>query len=52
MHQTKKGNQWYFGMKTHIGLDAETGLSHSLVTTPPNASDVATVPCCTAARRR
>ena len=25
MHQTKKGNEWHFGMKTHIGVDAETG---------------------------
>ena len=42
MHQTKKGNQWYFGMKAHIGVDAESGLAHSLATTPANASDVAT----------
>jgi IS5 family transposase len=33
MHQTKKGNQYYFGMKTHIGVDAESGLVHSLVGT-------------------
>ncbi|MBW7657793.1 transposase, partial [Hydrogenophilus thermoluteolus] len=31
MHQTKKGNQWYFGMKAHIGVDAETGITHTLV---------------------
>ena len=36
MHQTKKGNQWYFGMKAHIGVDAESGLAHSLATTPAN----------------
>ena len=42
MHQTKKGNQWYFGMKAHIGVDAESGLAHSLATTPANESDVAT----------
>ena len=42
MHQTKKGNQWHFGMKAHIGVDAETGLAHSLETTPANGSDVAT----------
>ena len=42
MHQTKKGNQWYFGMKAHIGVDAETGLAHSLATTAANVSDVAT----------
>jgi IS5 family transposase len=28
MHQTKKGNQWYFGMKVHIGVDSESGLIH------------------------
>ena len=33
MHQTKKGNQWHFGMKAHIGVDANSGLTHSLVTT-------------------
>ena len=42
MYQTKKGNQWYFGMKAHIGVDAESGLAHSLQTTPANTSDVAT----------
>ena len=40
MHQTKKGNQWYHGMKAHIGVDAETGLAHSLATTAANVSDV------------
>jgi IS5 family transposase len=40
MHQTKKGNQWHFGMKAHIGVDAESGLTHSLVTTAANAADV------------
>jgi IS5 family transposase len=33
MHQTKKGNQWYFGMKVHIGVDSERGLIHSVETT-------------------
>ena len=28
MHQTKKGNQWHFGMKAHIGVDSETGMVH------------------------
>ncbi len=42
MRQTKKGNQWYFGMKAHIGVDAGSGLAHSLETTPANTSDVAT----------
>jgi len=40
MHQTKKGNQWYFGMKAHIGADAASGLTHTLVTTPANTHDV------------
>jgi IS5 family transposase len=39
MHQTKKGNQWYFGMKLHIGVDSKTRLIHSLVTTPANVHD-------------
>jgi transposase, IS5 family len=41
MHQTKKGNQWYFGMKAHIGADADSGLVHSLHVTAANESDVA-----------
>ena len=40
MHQTKKGNQWHFGMKAHIGVDSETGIVHSLSTTGANAHDV------------
>jgi len=40
MHQTKKGNQWYFGMKVHIGVDAETGVVHSMTTTPANHHDI------------
>jgi IS5 family transposase len=40
MHQAKKGNQWHFGMKAHIGVDAESGLVHTLVTTPANVADV------------
>ena len=36
MHQTKKGNQWYFGMKVHIGVDSESGLIHSVETTAAN----------------
>lgn len=40
MHQTKKGSQWHFGMKAHIGADAESGLVHTLVTTPANTNDV------------
>lgn len=40
MHQTKKGNQWYFRMKAHIGVDAESGLVHAVVATAANVSDV------------
>jgi transposase, IS5 family len=40
MHQAKKGNQWHFGMKAHIGVDAESGLVHSLVGTAANVNDV------------
>lgn len=40
MHQTKKGNQWHFGMKAHIGVDASSGITHTVVTTPANAADV------------
>ena len=40
MHQTKKGNQWYFGMKAHIGVDAESGLVHTVRGTPANVNDV------------
>jgi len=40
MHQTKKGNQWYFGMKAHIGVDSKTRLIHSVVATPANTADL------------
>jgi len=40
MHQTKKGNQWYFGMKAHIGVDAESGLVHTVTGTAANEADV------------
>jgi len=40
MHQTKKGNQWYFGAKAHIGVDAQSGLTHTVVTTAANVSDI------------
>ena len=40
MHQTKKGNQWYFGMKAHIGADAHSGLVHTVVATAANVGDV------------
>jgi IS5 family transposase len=40
MHQTKKGNEWHFGMKAHIGADAASGLVHSVLATAANESDV------------
>ena len=43
MHQTKKGNQWHFGMKTHIGVDTKSGLVHTLKTTSANVADVTQV---------
>ena len=43
MHQTKKGNQWHFGMQAHIGVDVASGLVHTVTTTAANASDVSQV---------
>lgn len=43
MHQTRKGNQYYFGMKAHIGVDDESGLVHSVVGTAANMADVTQV---------
>jgi len=40
MHQTKKGDQWHFGMKAHIGVDAQSGLVHTVTTTAANAHDI------------
>jgi IS5 family transposase len=40
MHQSKKGNQWYFGMKCHIGVDADSGLVHTVRGTSGNVNDV------------
>ncbi|AYH45088.1 IS5 family transposase [Azoarcus sp. DN11] len=40
MHQAKKGKQWHFGMKAHIGVDADSGLVHTLVGTAANVGDV------------
>ncbi len=40
MHQTKKGNQWYHGMKIHAGVDAGTGYVHTITATPANVHDV------------
>lgn len=44
MHQTKKGNEWHFGMKMHIGVDDTLGVVHSLTTTAANAHDITQVP--------
>ena len=44
MHQTKKGNQWYFGMKAHIGVDAKDKLIHSVVATAANVADSTVMP--------
>ena len=41
MHQTKKGNQWYFGMKAHIGVAAQSGLVHTVTGTAANVADIA-----------
>lgn len=40
MHQTKKGNEWYFGMKMHIGVDDTLGLVHSIATTAAHVHDI------------
>lgn len=44
MHQTKKGNQWHFGMKCHIGVDAFTGMVHTCEATSANVSDIEVAP--------
>jgi len=44
MHQTKKGNQWYFGMKAHIGVDSQTKVIHSVVATAANVHDSQVLP--------
>ena len=40
MHQTKKGNQWYFGMKAHIGVDSQSGLVHTVTGTAAHVADI------------
>jgi len=40
MHQTKKGNQWHFGMKAHIGVDAQSGLVHTVIGTAAHVHDI------------
>lgn len=44
MHQTRKGKQWYFGMKLHIGVDSQSGLAHSAVVTAANVHDKHPIP--------
>ena len=44
MNQTKKGNQWYFGMKAHFGVDSRTKLIHAVVATPANVADSTVLP--------
>lgn len=44
MHQVRKGNQWYFGMKAHIGVDSKAGIVHSLCSTAASVSDVHMLP--------
>ena len=40
MHSSQKGNQWHFGMKAHIGVDADSGLVHTVHCTSGNAHDI------------
>ena len=44
MHQTKKGNQWYFGMKIHVGADVDSGVVHTVSVTPANVADITELP--------
>lgn len=44
MHQTRKGNQWYFGMKAHVGVDSRTRLIHSVEATAANVADCRVLP--------
>jgi transposase, IS5 family len=44
MHQTKKGNQWHFGMKAHIGVDSKTKVIHAVAATPANVHDATCLP--------
>ena len=43
-HQAKKGKQWYFGMKAHVGVDGKTKMIHSVVATPANVADCTVLP--------
>jgi len=44
MHQTRKGKQWYFGMKAHVGVDSQHKVIHTVVATPANVADAAVLP--------
>jgi len=44
MHQTKKGQQWYFGMKAHVGVDSKTKIIHTAVVTPAHVADATVLP--------
>ena len=44
MHQTRKGKQWYFGMKAHVGVDSKTKLIHTALVTPANVADATVLP--------
>ena len=44
MHQTKKGNQWYFGLKAHIGVDSKEGTVHSVATSAASVADMHMLP--------
>ena len=44
MHQTKKGTQWYFGMKGHFGVDSRSKLIHAVTVTPANVADSTVLP--------
>ena len=44
MHQTKKGNQWYFGMKIHVGADVDSGVAHTVTVTAANTADITELP--------
>jgi IS5 family transposase len=44
MHQTRKGNQWFFGAKAHIGVDSKEGIVHSVCTSAASVSDVHMLP--------
>ena len=50
MHQTKKGNQWYCGLKAHIGVDAKEGHVHTVATSAANVADMHMRPTCCMAR--